>query len=110
MVESLSGRANPSMIGIIMDYMDSVAVVLEGILGRGQVSKYERITSGLGTSQLDSYRENKLINVEAKIPKVATAFSRTQIFYEPSLPDSNNAVERLLDNFEVERGGGGGGY
>ena len=63
MVESLSGRANPSMIGIIMDYMDSVAVVLEGILGRGQVSKYERITSGLGNTQLDSYREKQLITV-----------------------------------------------
>ena len=108
MIENLSGRANPSMIDVVMDYMDNVATVLEGILGRGKVSKYERITSGLGTSQLETYRENKLINVEAKIPKVATAFSRTQIFYEPSLPDSNNAVERLLDNFDLDPGTGGG--
>ena len=43
------------------------------------------MTSGLGQVSLNTSKEVRLINVNAKIPELITAFSRTQIFYEPNM-------------------------
>lgn len=71
----------------IVNFQDDIVLELEGILERGNISKYERITSGVLTPFLDASKEQRIINIKAKIPELVKAFSPTHIFYEPDLGD-----------------------
>ena len=78
-------RPHPDHITNLMNFMDTVANTLDSVLGRGNISKYERITSGLLVTSLDTSKENRFIHVKAKIPDTVQAFMKSQILYEPNL-------------------------
>ena len=75
----------PGQIDAYISFFDIVASTMDAVLSRGNISKYERTTSGLGASSLDTSKESRIINIKAKIPEMIEAFSRTQIFYEPQV-------------------------
>jgi hypothetical protein len=80
-------RPHVGWLELLVNFQDMVATELEGILKRGNISKYERISSGLLTPSLDTSKEKRILCIKAKIPELVTAFSRTQVFYEPDLGD-----------------------
>lgn len=84
-ITSVFYEAPPDLLEQYLSFMDSVAATLDRVLDRGNISKYERITSGLLTPSLDTSKENRLINIKAKVPEIVKAFGRTQIFYEPNI-------------------------
>ena len=94
----------PGMMEKVLVFTDSVAATLDRILGRENVGKYERMTSALPESSLDTSKENRLINVKARIPELVQAFSRTQIFYEPDTAAyrQENSVFTRRDRFNLQ--------
>ena len=93
---------SPGQPEIYLGFFDSVVSILESVLDRGNISKYERITSGLLVTSLDTSKENRLLNVCAKIPELVTAFGRTQIFYEPSVGNAERFGLMLATMSEQE--------
>lgn len=94
-------KPEPGQIERYIDFFDNIALAMDGILGRGNVSKYERITSGLLSTSLDTSKENRIINVKAKIPELIQAFSRTQVFYEPQISQMELFEDRRRDLYNM---------
>ena len=95
-------RPQPGQIERYIDFFDKIASTMDGILGRGNISKYERITSGLLSTSLDTSKENRIINIKARIPEMVEAFSRTQVFYEPRILEMELIENRRDDSWNME--------